>query len=1384
MTTDAVRLASYVPDLVQRRFTANPTPLSGPESEQFLAATCFVDISGFTALTERLTTRGPEGVEILNQILNTYFGRLILLITRYGGETVKSAGDALLAVWPVRDGEDLAGASLRAAACGLAMQAELDAYPIGAGLQLGLHIGIGAGEVHALHLGGVGNRWYFLICGTPVQQMGLAEGQATLGEVVLSPEAWALVATRCRGEPRRAGYVRLAGINLPLAISSAPVTLPSGGASPALQGYIPLPVRSRLAAGQGDWLAEFRHVSVLFINLLDFGQSTIDALAQGQVIVETVQPIVDRYEGLIKELIVDDKGAVLVAIFGLPPLAHEDDPSRCVQAALAVHAALAAAGQRSAMGITTGQAFAGPVGSDLRREYTVVGSVMNLAAHLMGKAATGILCDSATAEAAGNRLRFESLPAVAVTGRNEPVPVFQPESLDQAARHPLRRAVERSRPLVGRHAERTILREALTALGAGTNGAVIVEGEAGIGKSWLIADLVEQAEARGIRVLVGAADAIEQATPYYAWRVVVSALLGLDGLAEGDPESRLTTVRARLRDDPDLERLAPLLGDVVALGLPETELTRMMSGETRASQTQSLLVRLLDRAVAGADGSVQPLVIILEDTHWLDSASWALVRQVYEQLTPVLLILATRPLTDAAPPEYLRLRDASGARIVSLGPLQPDESVSLICNRLGVATVPEPIANLIQERAEGHPFYSEELALALRDRGLLIVEQGACRLRPEVGDLTTLRFPETMPAVITSRIDQLPPEQQLTVKVASVIGRSFAYQVLREIHPIAGDQPRLREELEELERRDLTRLSTPDPDLSYLFKHVLIQEVAYNLLPFAQRRQLHRSVAHWLEHRYAADLSPHYGLLAHHWTRAEEPAKTIDYLAPAGEQALRGGAYQEGITFLTEALRLTSAPVREIAVDAARQGLWERQLGEALYGLGRLSESRLHMERALALAGRPLSSMRLPLVVGLLGQALLQVRHRLPLCASPLSAAPPTNGTLEAVRAYGWLTRIGLLLDEPLVALSAIVRASNLADSGGPSPEQARAFAGLSMVLASVRLLPVARWYTRLALRAGRKAGDAAAVAFVYQCVGLYSAGSARWDEAERALQRASRLYGQLGNWRGQDEVHGTLALVAGQCGDYQRSLELSVAFGASARRRGDTPMEVCALIGETSSQLFLGRLDEAMHLLETATLLRSRSKDFLVNVLTDAALAVACWWRGERRPAQDAADRAVRLLEPIRLPLVTIVFAYFAVAEVYFGLWETAGSRSGSEQARLKVKAKQAARMLRGVARIFPMTEPTAECFHGLDEWLSGHPARAHRAWHEGLTAANRLRMPYEVGRAHYEIGRHLPLQDPARDRHLQRARAIYTRFGHARPLALVQEALVRREGAIPSGR
>ena len=359
----------------------------------------------------------------------------------------------------------------------------------------------------------------------------------------------------------RPSVFRLAAVRPPT--SAAPLVRAGTveAAGPALRGYVPAAVTARLAAGQSAWISELRSVSVLFLRLPGLDDISSETLEQAQQLVGAVQEALYEYEGSVNKVGVDDKGATLVAAFGLPPVAHEDDPVRAVQAALGIQARLRRRGLRPALGLATGRVFCGSVGSGRRREYTMIGGVVNLAARLMQAADDELVCDAATRQATQAKLAFEALPPRRLKGWAEPVAVFRPRG-QSLARAP-------SRSLVGRAREQDLLAERLIGLQQGRGGTVLVEGEAGIGKSRLIDGLVEQAAGAPVRTLVGAADAVRSTTPYHAWRPVFESVFGLEDVAE--PSERRARVLDRLRARPDLERLAPLLADVLPLDLPSDE---------------------------------------------------------------------------------------------------------------------------------------------------------------------------------------------------------------------------------------------------------------------------------------------------------------------------------------------------------------------------------------------------------------------------------------------------------------------------------------------------------------------------------------------------------------------------------------------------------------------------------------------------------------------------------------------------------------------------------------------------------------------------------------------------------------------------------------------
>jgi predicted ATPase/class 3 adenylate cyclase len=867
-------LTGYVPPNVLRRLAGGLAEL--PYAEEFEGAVLIADISGFTPITEQMARRGPEGAETLADLLNVYFGRLIDHVDERGGDVFSFTGDGLIAAWSRQAGEELEDTLHVATDAALALAATESEHPEVGGVRLSVRLGVSAGALRALELGGLHGRRFSLLGGEPLEAAAAASEVARPGQVGIDAARWPLLAGRARGVPLPDRYVRIAELEGAPERAAPPAAVPVPAA--LLTPYMPPAVVSREGIGQGDWLAELRRVTVVYVQLPGVDHLAEPALVQQAVV--ALQREFDRHEATINNPSVDAKGTSVVAATGLPPLSHDDDPVRAVRAAMAVARALGEDEWRAGVGVATGRAFCGAVGSLVRREYAMSGDVVNTAARLTShalrddSAPVAVLCDAATERATRQRIDWGPARELALKGKSGPVVAFTPVRRRTGS-------VSAGPETVGRRREREALARAVQLAGKGTAQLVVLEGDPGMGKSRLLLEVTAEAGATGLRRLSGAGDPIERAAPYHAWRSVFAGMLGAEDGA--DPDKRAASAVSAMPEA--LRPLTPLLNLIVGLELADTPESEALQGERRTQATRRLLLDLL------ADAATEPLLITIDDGHWLDSASWALIQELSGSSIPVCMILATRPGAGLAP-EYDELLAEPTTQQITLAPLDADESVEIACDRLGVAEVPAPVVALVVEKAAGNPLFAEELAYALRDSGL--VEIGAGRCTVSAGrDLTTLALPDTVEGIIGSRIDRLAPQPELVLKVASAVGPTFAQDVIHDVYPLAEDRGLIGQSLDTLVRRDLTVLVPPPPGVSYSFRHALTREVAYNRMLFSQRRELHRALATWFEERFAANLEPVLATLAHHWSGAGDIAKASEYLERASYQALNNGMSRE-----------------------------------------------------------------------------------------------------------------------------------------------------------------------------------------------------------------------------------------------------------------------------------------------------------------------------------------------------------------------------------------------------------------------------------------------------------------------------------------------------------
>jgi len=1362
-------LGSYVPALILQQLADDPVPLAAPRADNFPAAVLFADIKGFTPLTEKLAQRGIAGAEELSRVLYNYFDVLITLITEHGGDVIKFAGDAVLTIWPADDG-DLGSATRQAAQCALAIQSRLHNYPATDDVHLAMKIGLGAGRVSLLQIGGVFARWEAILIGTPIVQASRAEGNALPSQVIIDPECWGLAQDELKVELLTTAegrqVLRLDSVREPLSLKATTFPRLQVTAETALRAYIPGAILKRLSAGQMEYLAELRRVTVLFVNLPGFEQITLRE--EAHELMRTIQSALYKYEGSVIQLLMDDKGTTLVAAFGLPPFAHADDAARGTLAALEIQSALRDMNLQFAIGITSGQAYCGERGNERRREYTVLGDIVNLSARLMQAALKNssgsdgtetdnfaILCDEATYHAAQSRVSFTILPAIQVKGKTTPIAVYCPEREKKAA-------ARLQTDIIGRATERATLTHALQSLQRGKlPGVIFIEGEAGIGKSRLVDDMRQQAREMNLNVVSGAGDAVERSS-YYAWHNIFAELLGATDIT--DPDARLQQIEVSL--DKDERERAPLLGTLWGQEW-DNDLTKQLTGQVRADNTRELLLDILQKSAR-----TTPLILILEDAHWLDSASWALLLAVSRHAhdLPILPVIAARPMPDPLPQEYVAISKLHHFTFLRLRPLSVNDATALVCQRLGVTDVPEKLSAFIREKAEGNPFFSEELAYALRDSGALEISGAECRIATNV-DLQSTTFPDTVQGILASRIDRLTPQQQLTLKVASVIGRMFAVSLLREIHPVETDKPKLRGYLDTLERLEFTPRAVQYSDEQYFFKHVITREVAYNLMLFSQRRALHRAIAEWYEHTFGDDLAPHYSTLAHHWRHALDDAqpdprqvlKTLDYLEKAGEQAQRSGSYREAVEYFTQALALEGEQKKPNLVPVLRLARWERSLGEAYFGLGRNPEARHHVNQALTLLHQPASMTSIQVGAGLLVETLKQIWHRIPLIQKKQTTQliGKNETTLEVVRSYNLQATLKVLTNETDAStVYTNLRVLNLAETAGESsPELAGAYGFMCVTAGIIPWHAQARRYGNLARQTAKNLDNLATLALTMGNVSIYYTGIGQWVQAKEGFEQATEIFERLGDRQNWTLYMATLCFLAGFQGNFVNWQEMTFVFYQVAHANEHVEHQAWALNGRAMTLMRLGQLEEAAKVMNTALpLLASLPESDLGGIFAQGTIAILCLHQGQFVRARQAADAASRLLSKTSIPYFTLLDSYAAVADVYLALWEIEKMQTRTNL-EIRELAWQACKALHRFARTYPIGRPHAWLCQGLYDWLNGKHSKAQRAWHKSIAYADQLAMPYEEGLAHYELGRHSKGNE--RQTHLTHAIEIFERLG-----------------------
>jgi class 3 adenylate cyclase/tetratricopeptide (TPR) repeat protein len=665
-----------------------------------------------------------------------------------------------------------------------------------------------------------------------------------------------------------------------------------------IQRYLPKDLTQKILAQRDKIEGERKQVTVMFCDMEGYTSLT-EKLGSEQMysIMDEVYEIlihkVHDYEGTVNEL----TGDGVMALFGAP-IALEDAPQRAIRSALSIHREINKFSDqlksekripsiKMRIGIHTGPVIVGTLGNDLKVEFKAVGDTVNLASRMEGLAESGTTyVTEDTFKLTEGFFRFEALGEKKIKGKEEPIRVYQVIA-PSARRTRFDVSAERGlTPLVGRERELELLLDGFERAKARKGQAFSIISEAGVGKSRLLYEFRKAVANEDVNFLGGKSLSYSRSIPYHP---VIDMLMSNFDIQEGEGEQEIREkVKMGLKlIGADEASTLPYLLEL--LSAKDSGIDKIpMSPEAKKNRIIEALKRIL---LKGSE--IRPLVMTFEDLHWIDKSSEDVVRNHLESIpgSRVLLIFTYRP-------EFVQTWGTKSYHSqVMLNRLSNRESLMMVSHLLGTEELDKDLEEFILEKTEGVPFFIEELIKSLKDLKIIERENKRYRITKDIKEVT---IPATVQDVIMARVDSLPEETKGLLQTASVVGREFSYDLIKRVTGIIEQE--LLSHLSVLKDSELLYERGIYPQSTYIFRHALTQEVAYNSLLLKRRKEIHEEIGKGIEALYPDRLEEHYELLAYHYARSANTDKAVQYLDLANQKAIRFNAMEQAKAYFDEAM--------------------------------------------------------------------------------------------------------------------------------------------------------------------------------------------------------------------------------------------------------------------------------------------------------------------------------------------------------------------------------------------------------------------------------------------------------------------------------------------------
>jgi class 3 adenylate cyclase/tetratricopeptide (TPR) repeat protein len=723
------------------------------------------------------------------------------------------------------------------------------------------------------------------------------------------------------------------------------------------KSYTPKSLADKILTIRSSIEGERKLVTVLFADVANFTPMAekLDPEEVHQIMDGCFRILMDeihRYEGTINQF----AGDGVMALFGAP-VAHEDHAQRACYAALSIQKAMIEYSEnvkresgvdfKIRVGLNSGLVVVGSIGDDLRMDYTADGDTTNLASRMesMAEPETVYVTDE-TFKLTKGLFEFKALGEKKVKGKDKPVCVYKVLSAKDVYRPRLGQERQIYSEMVGRAIELNRLELQVLKLINGEGSVVNIIGEAGIGKSRLVAELKRRDTMKQVALLEGKAFSIGRNLSFHP---IVDLLKQWVGIKQDDSESavfnKLETAIGRICPE-DVAEIFPFVATLMGIRLSGNYAQRVQGIEGEA--LENLIQKNVRQLLIKASGLAH-LVIVIEDLHWADISSIELLESLVRlvETHKILFVNVFRPgykETADRIVETLKQNLPDHCIKLMLQPLDEKMSETLIDNILNIRGFPHSIVDQIVQRSGGNPFFIEEVVRSFVDVGAIVAKGDAFETTEKIN---AMKIPNTISDVVMARIDRLEYKTRDLVRIASVIGRTFFYKILTEVAKTVED---IDNRLSYLKEIQLIRERKRMEEIEYLFKHALAQEAAYESILLQKRKELHLKVADSIERVFKERLHEFYGMLAYHYSRGEDEDKAEGYLIKASEEALKSSASSEALYYYKKAMEVYIRKYGD-AVDSNKMGELEANIGFAFYNRGQYQEAVNYFDKALKSLG-------------------------------------------------------------------------------------------------------------------------------------------------------------------------------------------------------------------------------------------------------------------------------------------------------------------------------------------------------------------------------------------------------------------------------------------------